>query len=47
MIMLLQNYNAQIRKKWLAVDRFFDDNHDFVEEFCEELGLSRYDAGDL
>jgi len=41
-LVLLQNYNAQIRKKWLAIDRFFDDNHDFIDEFCEELGLSRY-----
>ena len=45
MIVLSQNANAQARFKFLAADKFFDSNGDFIDEFAPvDLPLSKFDS---
>jgi len=43
-IVLIQGVDGQVRRKYLAIDRFFDSDHNFVDLFTEELFMSRFDA---
>jgi len=44
-VALARGINGSLRRKWLAADRFFDNDHQFLlDGFVEELPLSRFDA---
>jgi hypothetical protein len=45
-IVLIQNtlVIGTLRKKWLAIDRFFDSNRNFVPSFVEGLMVSRFNT---
>jgi hypothetical protein len=43
-VSIIQGVNGQLRAKWLAIDRFFDDTQTPVESFVVELPLSRFNA---
>lgn len=43
-VALFAGRNGQLRRKWLAIDRFFDNDKNFVEQFTEEIPLSRFDS---
>ena len=44
-LVLAQNANGQLRQKFLAADKFFDANGEFLDEIVpESLPLSRFNA---